>query len=351
MSQLTIAVIGAGLIGKKHIAHILKSPDFRLVAIADVNRDAVAALYPGVPVFADSREMMDEAKPQAVIIASPNQLHAENATDCARRGIHCIIEKPVTDSVESAQALLAEIEKSGIKTLVGHHRRHHQQVQLFREALAAGLLGAIVGVSGIWATYKPASYYEAGPWRKLKGGGVLLINLIHEIDFLRFTLGEIVTVSGMSAHRQRGFEVPDAACASLEFANGALGTFFITDSGVSPWTMEQGLGEAPEFPYSGQSSYRFIGAKGAMEWPEMRLWTHAGEPNWNTPVLARELHPATINPYDAQLAHFADVIRGHAHSLQTAADGLKTLIATAAVSEAAVSGARIDVAQRIASAL
>lgn len=351
MSKISIAIIGAGLIGAKHIAHIRKSPDFTLVGISDINRDAVAARYPDVAVFADAREMMDKAKPEAVVIASPNPLHAENAIDCARRGIHCIIEKPVTDTVESAVTLIAEVRKSGIKTLVGHHRRHHQQVQLFRETLSAGTLGPIVGVSAIWATYKPDSYFDAGPWRQLKGGGVLLINLIHEIDFLRYTLGEIVAVSGMSAHRQRGFEVPDAACASIEFASGALGTFFITDSGVSPWTMEQGLGEAPEFPYSGQSSYRFIGGKGALEWPEMRLWQHAGTPNWNTPVLARELHPATINPYDAQLAHFAAVVRGTVPSIQPAEDGLKTLIATAAVSEAAISGERIDVAARIAAAL
>ena len=87
MSRIRIAMIGAGLIGRKHIAHINTHADFDLVGIADVNRDAVAAQYPGTPVFADAREMMDKAKPNAIIIASPNQLHAENGIDCARRGI------------------------------------------------------------------------------------------------------------------------------------------------------------------------------------------------------------------------------------------------------------------------
>ena len=348
MSRIRIAMIGAGLIGRKHIAHINTHADFDLVGIADVNRDAVAAQYPGTPVFADAREMMDKAKPNAIIIASPNQLHAENGIDCARRGIHCIIEKPVTDKVDSALALLAEVKKAGIKTLVGHHRRHHQQVARFKEQLAAGTLGSIVGVSGVWATYKPESYYEAGPWRKQIGGGVLLINLIHEIDFLRFTLGEIVAVSAMSANKQRGFAVEDAACATLEFASGALGTFFITDSGVSPWTMEQGLGEAPEFPYTGQSSYRFIGGKASLEWPELRIWSQQGDPSWNKLVHAHELMPAPLNPYDAQLDHFRDLIRGKVTSIQTAEDGLRTLIATAAVGEAAKSGARIDLRPRYA---
>ena len=346
MPNIRIAVIGAGLIGRKHLAHIAKHADFDLVAIADVNRDAVAAQYPGIPVFADAREMMDTAKPEAIIIASPNQLHSENGIDCARRGIHCIIEKPVTDTVDSAMALLAAVKSSGIKTLVGHHRRHHQQVGVFKQLLADQALGPIVGVSGIWATYKPAAYYEAGPWRKQIGGGVLLINLIHEIDFLRFTLGEIVAVSAMSANTQRGFVVEDAACATLEFASGALGTFFITDSGVSPWTMEQGLGEAPEFPYTGQSSYRFIGGKASLEWPELRVWSQQGDPSWNKLVHAHELMPAPLNPYDAQLDHFRDLIRGKIASLQTAEDGLRTLIATAAVSEAAATGQRIDLRAR-----
>ena len=129
MKNITIGVIGAGLIGRKHLRKLAERSDYDLAGIADVNVDQVKAEHPKARVFADYRQLLDETRPEAVIIASPNQLHAETGIECARRGIDILIEKPVTDTLESAVALLTEVRKSGIKSLVGHHRRHHLQVE------------------------------------------------------------------------------------------------------------------------------------------------------------------------------------------------------------------------------
>ena len=201
MSRITIGVIGAGLIGRKHLRKIGEHHDYDLVGIADVNVDAVATAYPGTRVFADYRQLLDEARPQAVIIASPNQLHAETGIECARRGIDILIEKPVTDTIETATVLIAEVRKGGIKSLVGHHRRHHLQVRTLKALLGEGRIGDIVGVSAIWATHKPADYFKVAPWRKKAGGGPILINLIHDVDFLRFTVGEIAAVEAIASNR------------------------------------------------------------------------------------------------------------------------------------------------------
>ncbi|CAH1672337.1 Oxidoreductase [Hyphomicrobiales bacterium] len=347
MTNIAIGVIGAGLIGRKHLAKIADHPDFDLVGIADVNAEQVAAQNPDARVFADYRQMLDEARPEAVIIASPNQLHAENGIECARRGIHILVEKPVTDTLESASALIAEVRKAGIRSLVGHHRRHHRQVATLRSLLGEQRIGNLVGVSAIWAVYKPDPYFAIAPWRTQAGGGPVLINLIHEIDFLRFAVGEIVSVSAILSNRQRGFAVEDTAGVLIEFENGAVGTFLLSDSAVSPWTTEQGVGESPEFPFSGESSYRFIGSRGALEFPNLVLWTQAnGEPNWNQPALAQRIHAPSIDPYIAQLDHFRDLIRGETPSLQPVEDGARTLIATLAVAEAAATGKRIDLRDR-----
>jgi predicted dehydrogenase len=349
MSNVTIGVIGAGLIGRKHLRKISEQPDYDLVGIADVNVDAVAAEYPKTRVFADYRKLLDEARPQAAIIASPNQLHAETGIECARRGIHILIEKPVTDTLRTAAALIAEIRKGGIKSLVGHHRRHHLQVRTLKALLGEGRIGDVVGVSAIWATHKPADYFEIAPWRTEPGGGPILLNLIHEIDFLRFTVGEIVAVEAAASNRQRGFAVEDTAAALIEFESGALGTFFISDNAVSPWTTEQGVGESPEFPFSGQSNYRFMGRRGAIEFPELVQWTQAGgAQDWNQPIQAQRIHAPTIDPYAAQLDHFRDVIRGTVPSLQPVEDGARTLVATLAIAEAAAEGRRIDLRERYA---
>ena len=349
MKNIAIGVIGAGLIGRKHLRKLAERSDYDLVGIADVNVDQVAAEHPTTRVFADYHQLLDETRPEAVIIAAPNQLHAEIGIECARRGIHILIEKPVTDTLESATALLTDVRKSGIKSLVGHHRRHHLQVKVLKALLGEGRIGDIVSVSAIWATYKPASYFEAAPWRRQPGGGPVLINLIHEIDFLRFTVGEILAVEAIASNRQRGFAVEDTAAALIEFAGGALGTFLISDSAVSPWTMEQGLGEAVEFPFSGQGSYRLMGRRGSFEFPNLVQWAQAGgAQDWNQPIQAQHIHAGTIDPYVAQLDHFRDVIRGKAPSLQPVEDGARSLIATLAIAEAATAGRRIDLRDRYA---
>jgi predicted dehydrogenase len=348
MSRITIGVIGAGLIGRKHLRKIGEHRDYDLVGIADVNVDAVTAEYPKTRVIADYRKLLDEARPQAVIIASPNQLHAETGIECARRGIDILIEKPVTDTLEAATSLMAEVRKGGIKSLVGHHRRH-LQVKTLKTLLREGRIGDIVGVSAIWATHKPADYFKVAPWRSKAGGGPILLNLIHEIDFLRFTVGEIVAVEAIASNRQRGFAVEDTAAALIEFDQGALGSFFVSDNAVSPWTTDQGLGESPEFPFSAESNYRFMGRRGALEFPGLIQWTQANDAqDWNAPIQAQRIHASTIDPFVAQLDHFRDVVRGAAPSLQTVEDGARTLIATLAIAEAATAGRRVDLRERYA---
>ena len=352
MTNIAIGVIGAGLIGRKHLAKIAAHPDFDLAGIADVNAEQVAAQNPAARVFADYRAMLDETRPDAVIIASPNQLHAENGIECARRGIHILIEKPVTDTLATANALISAVKAAGIQSLVGHHRRHHRQVATLRSLLNERQIGDLVGVSAIWAVHKPEAYFNAAPWRTQAGGGPVLINLIHEIDFLRFSVGEIVAVGAVLSNRRRGFPVEDTAGVLLEFENGAIGTIFVSDSAVSPWTTEQGVGEPPEFPFSGESSYRFMGSRGALEFPNLVAWTQVGDtPDWNEPIQARRIHAPTLDPYIAQLDHFRDVIRGEAVSLQPVEDGARTLLATLAVAEAAASGQRVDLRDRYATLL
>jgi predicted dehydrogenase len=349
MTKIRIGVIGAGLIGRKHLRKLAEHSDYELAGIADVNTGQVAAEHPGARIFGDYRKLLDEARPDAVLIASPNQLHTENGIACARAGIHFLIEKPVTDTLETAADLIAEVKKAGVRTLVGHHRRHHEQVKMLKALLAEGRIGEIVGASAIWATHKPAHYFESAPWRSQAGGGPILINLIHEIDFLRFTVGEIRSVQAIAANRQRGFAVEDTAVVLLEFENGALGTFFLSDSAVTPWTMEQGLGEAPEFPFSGQSSYRLMGRRGAIEFPSLDQWTQeGGAQDWNKPIQAQANHAGSIDPYVAQLDHFRDVVRGVTPSLQPVEDGARSLLVTLAIAEAATSRQRIDLRERYA---
>lgn len=333
MKPLRIAVLGAGLIGRKHIQTILDMPHMaELVAVADPVADPAQFDLKGAEWFADAHRMLDRARPEAVVIATPNNLHAEQGRWCCDRGIHFLVEKPVTSNLEEAAALVRAVENSGVKTLVGHHRRYLSVIQEAKHRIASGTLGTLVTASVVWATRKPDEYFNA-LWRTRPGGGPILINAIHEIDMLRHLCGEIRTVSGMRSNAQRGFEVEDTAAALFQFANGCLGTLTCTDAGFSPWTIEQGSRENAHFPYAGQSAYRLVGTQGSLELPVLRAWgaRTPADIRWDRPIQGEDLACAYHDPYQVQLSHFQRLIRQDETPMVSVLDGARTLAATLAI--------------------
>ena len=342
-----MGVIGAGLIGRRHIATLAASPDAELCGVADtLPRDEIAGLPPAVPAFTSHRALLDEAKPDAVVIATPNRLHVPMGVDCARAGVHMIVEKPIADTVADACVLVREAKKAGVVLLVGHHRRHHTQAQEARRIVGDGELGRVVGATMLWAARKPDAYFDAA-WRRTAGGGPVLINLIHDVDMLRFLVGEIAGVQGRASRAIRGFEVEDTAAAVLSFANGALGTILVTDAAASPWTIEQGLGESPLFPYSGENGYRIVGTAGALEFPVLRVWRHRDPANgsWNQAIGPTPVKGFDRDPYFEQIRHFVAVVEGREAPLASGADAARTLAATLALKASSESGAPVDLAR------
>lgn len=347
MKPLRIGVVGAGLIGRRHVATIAASPDAELCGVADTlpADDPYMRSLP-VPTFASHRELLEATKPDALVIATPNRLHVPMGIDCARAGVHMLVEKPIADTVELACDLLREARRADVRILVGHHRRHHAQAQEARRIVASGRLGRLVGVTLLWAARKPDPYFDA-TWRRTAGGGPILINLIHEIDMLRYVAGELSTVTGLASRAIRGFEVEDTAAAMLGFANGALGTILLSDAAASPWTIEQGLGESPSFPYAGESAYRFVGTSGSLEFPVLRVWTHrdAAHANWNEPIASEPVKAFDRDPYVEQIRHLRAVVEGREQPLVSGEDGTRTLAATLAVHESARTRAPVDLAR------
>ena len=338
MSKTPIAVIGAGAIGRTHIDRISRSDSLQLAAIVDPT-DAAKALAQSLnaPWFADHRAMLDHVNPRGAVVATPNATHISVAVDCLERGVAALVEKPVADTVAEAQVLVNAQARTGVPVLVGHHRRHNPINRRARDILQCGQLGRVV-TANVMATFlKPDTYFDVA-WRREKGGGPILINLIHEIDMLRFLLGEIESVQAVGSNAVRGLAVEDTAAAVLRFASGALGTLVLSDTAASPWIWDFCAGEQDQYPRQNVQSHFIAGTHGSLSLPDLSFWTYKGARSWHAEITQERTVVHKADPYTWQLQHFGALIEGKEEPLCSALDGLRTLQATLAVSEAAATG-------------
>lgn len=340
-APLRIALIGAGAMGRQHAGYIADDADATLVAVADPFSDALAGEH-GIEHFRDHREMLEAARPDAVIVANPNDLHVSTALDCLERGVPALLEKPVACSREEAGRLLEAQSRLTAPILVGHHRRHNPVAARAKQAIDAGLLGRLATVTAMWQTHKPDAYFDA-EWRRRKGAGVVLINLVHDLDLLRHLCGEIHAVHAATGNALRGFEVEDSAVIQLEFENGALGSLIGSDAVVSPWGWDQNLNEVPIFAkHLDQSCYYLAGSEGALSVPQLRLWRYANQRDWRRQLDSEALEIPEGGAMQRQLKHFIEVARGRAEPLIGVADAARTLAVIDAIQEAAATGRRVQ---------
>jgi predicted dehydrogenase len=341
-ARFRIGVAGAGQIGRRHIALIEAARDCVLAGIADPSAAAKDhAQARNVPWYADHRALLEREAPDGLIIASPNTLHLPLALDCAAAGVPALIEKPVTETVAAAQRLCTAVRRSGVPMLVGHHRRHNPIIKAAREAVASGRLGRLTAVAGLWLVRKPDDYFDVA-WRREAGGGPLLINLIHDIDNLRYICGEIAEVQALTANNARGFAVEDTAALLLRFASGALGTVTVSDATPAPWSWELSSGENPAYPRQDQPCYVFAGTAGSLSVPTMELWSYPQHPGWHTPLSRETVVPPAFDPLAEQLRHFCALIAGREQPLVPVEDATGTLAVVEAVAEAARTGRTVS---------
>lgn len=337
---LRIAVAGAGLIGRRHIELICANAACTLAAIVDPAPAARAvAEATGVTLFPTLDALFATDRPDGMIVATPNRLHVPNGLDCVRHRVPMLIEKPIADTVDDALRLCDAAEEAAVPLLVGHHRRHSPLIARAREVIQQGALGRLVAVMGAALYHKPDAYFNEGPWRAQPGGGPILINMIHEVDDLRVLCGEILAVQATASNAVRGNAVEDTVAITLRFANGALGTFALSDTAAAAKSWEQTSGENTSYAsYRDEDCYLIAGTRGSIGIPSMRLRTIAGSASWYEPMRSTEVTVVRTDPLARQLDHFCAVIRGEASPLVTGRDATRTLSVTLAIREAARTG-------------
>ncbi|MCX7080980.1 MAG: Gfo/Idh/MocA family oxidoreductase [Pseudomonas sp.] len=339
-SPLRIALIGAGNMGQQHYHHLKHLAEATLCAVADPGPQAAGmAAEWDVPYFADHRQMLEQMQPEAVIVANPNNLHVSTALDCLSMGVPVLLEKPVGVHMDEVRELVAASKATGVPVLVGHHRRHNPLIVRAHELVHSGALGRLTTVTALWQLQKPDSYFEI-PWRREPGSGMLLTNLIHDLDLLRHLCGEVRQVQAITSNAVRGFANEDCAAVLLQFDSGALGSLTGSDAVAAPWSWELDSGENPVYPrQSDQPCYLLAGTGGALSIPQLKRWQYAeAGAGWHQPLLAVQENFTADEALRLQLQHFVRVARGEVEPLVSVADAARTLALIEAIREAAETG-------------
>src|SRR5579862_1727164 len=208
--SLRVGVIGVGVMGSNHARVLAELPGVKLVGVSDPDRkhcDQVARSL-GCASFSDAAELMRHGV-DAATIAAPTHLHREIAIDCAGRGIHVLVEKPIASTVEESRAIVAAARRAGVTLMVGHVERFNPAVQSVKRAIKDQDILSI-------------AITRVGPFPpRMSNVGVVIDLGVHDIDLIRwFTESEIVEIQPQMSSAVA--EREDIALLQFRTASGVL---------------------------------------------------------------------------------------------------------------------------------
>lgn len=324
---MTLLVAGCGSIGQRHIRNLIAIGAGPVLAFDPSEAARQAAASAGATPLASLAEGLSR-RPDAAIIATPPDLHVAQAIESLDAGAHVFIEKPIAASLEGVDALIARADEAGRVAYVGYNLRFHAAIREIKNRLDAGAIGRLIAIRAEFGQYLPdwrpsRDYRQVYTAQASRGGGVLL-DVSHEIDYVRWLAGEVSTVQAIADNSGTlEIDVEDLALMTLRFESGAVGHIHL---------------DCLQRVYS--RTCKLIGTSGTLLWDfsegirlyqaDTRQWTHL-------PIV-----PDTNEMYVDQMKHFVDCIRGAATPAVTARDGRRVLEIALAARRAAA--ARCEVA-------
>ncbi len=312
----SVLIVGLGSIGQRHLRlarKLLPDADIRVL-----RRQATSE----VPEYSNGCfSHIDEAlafTPQVAAIANPAPFHIDTAQALANAGVHLLIEKPLSDSLKCVGELLETCHKQGTVLLIGYNLRYLPSLQHFRDLLGERVIGKVLSVrceiGQYLPSWRPDNDYRHGVSARHELGGGALLELSHELDYLRWIFGEVEWVKA-TLSRQSGLEidVEDSAHLTLGFVPATdghrlVGTVNLDFIRHDTTRLCTAIGE--------RGSLRWNGLTGVVEHFE------AGAKEWN--VLFQHQHQRD-DSYLVEWQHFLQCVNAKATPLISGEDGLKVL--------------------------
>ena len=307
-------VAGCGSIGKRHIEN-LRALGAREILACDGRADRRAE----VKALADIQtfENLDQAwplKPDAIVIAAPTALHLPIALEAAERGVHLFIEKPLASAWEGVERLAGLVGERQLVALVGCNMRFHPGLATVKRLLAEHAVGRIIAARVEAGQYLPdwhpwEDYRQSYSARRDLGGGVIL-DAIHEIDYIRWLLGEVTGVFCLAGKLSSlDIDTEDNAALLLRFENGAIGEVHL---------------DYVQRVYS--RTCQIIGEQGTIHWDygagQVR-WYSAREKDWRCFANPAGWNANTM--YLDEMRHFVDCLARRAAAAQDLLEAARVL--------------------------
>ena len=242
------ALIGCGRISPNHIS-AAKNNGLDIVGICDIlpcamDEKSEKFNLENVHKYTDYKEMLQNEKPDLVAIATESGNHAAIALDCIGFGCNVIIEKPIALSLKDADDIIKAGREKGVVVCANHQNRFNKSVRYIRKALEDGRFGKLSHGAAHVRWNRGKGYYEQAPWRGTwaQDGGCLMNQCIHNIDLLRWMMGdEVIEVTAYTDQIEHSYlEAEDLGLAMIKFANGSYGLVEGTTN-VYPKNLEETL--------------------------------------------------------------------------------------------------------------
>jgi UDP-N-acetyl-2-amino-2-deoxyglucuronate dehydrogenase len=247
---------------------------------------------------------------EGVVLATPNDVHEEQALLCAGRGRHVFVEKPIADSVDAAERMRRACADAGVTLMVGHAFRRLGAARRVKQLLDEGALGHVALAEAnmsLPGSFRPEAWRAH---RERNPGGPIMQLGIHHVDTLAYWLGPVERASGSFAHVHAAADIDDVGVVTLEFESGALAS--LTGSYVSPKTL----------------SLRLLGTEAVLEYrADFSVWpdAHALDRVTTLMLAGRRVDFEERDMLADELAEFGRCISGEAEPETGAEEGMAAL--------------------------
>jgi len=319
-------------------AHLVAAMDVNLDLACDLGKRYDAAYTDNVA------ELLARPDVEAVYIAVPHHLHAPLAIQAARADKHVLLEKPMATTVADARAIAAACEQAGVALSLDFMLRYHSAHRRARELVAAGAIGDVIGTHVVYRGDKPESYWHGGytgrvrtDWRvswEKAGGGVLIMNMVHFIDLVRYMTGleaDRVYAEYGTFLAPAEVEVEDFITVTLRYHNGALGSI---EAGAC-LRGGMGPGRPPAMRIYGSHGQIMLPNPGRSDYLQIYLdrpWEALPSGEWQT------LEMPSVAPRTLLVEDFVDAVQRNAPPPITASDGIAVQVVVEAAYQAGRSG-------------